>query len=58
LLFGRSLMRQADILDQVYENAAKDSRIQQIRMSNAQLQEEIYGRTDLQALPQLQLSSA
>lgn len=52
LLFGRSLMRQGRILDQVYENAAKDNRIQQLRMSNAQLQEEIYSRTDLQAIAQ------
>lgn len=52
LLFGRSLLRQGRILDQVYENAAKDNRIQQLRMSNAQLQEEIYSRTDLQAIAQ------
>ncbi len=52
LLFGRSLLRQGRILDQVYENAAKENRIQQLRMSNAQLQEEIYSRTDLQAIAQ------
>lgn len=52
LLFGRSLMRQGAILDKVYDNAAKDNRIQQLRMSNAQLQEEIYSRTDLQAIAQ------
>lgn len=55
LLFGRSLMRQAGILDQVYDNAAKENRIQQIRMSNAQLQEEIYSRTDLQAIAEAAL---
>ena len=50
LLFGRSLVRQAKILDQVYQNANKQRKINELKMSNSQLQELIYERTDLQAI--------